>query len=57
VSILCTHGHLRVRAAGRDMNLPSGHVLVLAHDEPHDVEALEDSAFVLTVAGLERTSG
>jgi hypothetical protein len=32
-------------------------VLVLARDEPHDVEALEDSAFLLTVAGLERTQG
>jgi hypothetical protein len=29
-------------------------VLVLAADEPHEVEALEDSSFLLTVAGLHR---
>jgi hypothetical protein len=28
--------------------------VVLARDEPHDVEAVEDSAFLLTVAGLDR---
>jgi quercetin dioxygenase-like cupin family protein len=57
VSIHCTHGHLKVRAAERETSVPSGHVLVLARDEPHDVEALEESAFLLTVAGLERRQG
>jgi quercetin dioxygenase-like cupin family protein len=55
VSIHAIAGHLRIAAAGREVDLPAGHVLVLARDEPHDVEAVEDSAFLLTVAGLERT--
>jgi len=54
VSIHTTTGHLRVRTAGRDVDLPVNHVLVLARDERHDVEALEDSSFLLTVAGLRR---
>jgi quercetin dioxygenase-like cupin family protein len=54
VSIYTTTGHLRVRAADREVDLPMNHVLVLARDEPHDVEALEESSFLLTVAGLDR---
>jgi quercetin dioxygenase-like cupin family protein len=54
VSIHAITGHLRIAAAGRDVDLPAGHILVLGRDEQHDVEALEDSAFLLTVAGLER---
>jgi len=54
VSIHAIAGHLRIAAGGRDVDLPAGHVLVLARDEEHGVEALEDSAFLLTVAGLER---
>jgi quercetin dioxygenase-like cupin family protein len=54
VSIYTTSGHLRVRAADHEVDLPINHVLVLARDEPHDVEALEDSSFLLTVTGLDR---
>jgi quercetin dioxygenase-like cupin family protein len=54
VSIYTTTGHLLVRAADHEVDLPINHVLVLARDEPHDVEALEDSSFLLTVAGLDR---
>jgi quercetin dioxygenase-like cupin family protein len=56
VSIHTTSGRLRVRAPGRVVELPVNHVLVLARDEPHDVEALEESSFLLTVAGLQRQS-
>jgi quercetin dioxygenase-like cupin family protein len=54
VSIYTTTGHLIVRTAGRDVDLHTNDVLVLATDEPHEVEALEDSSFLLTVAGLHR---
>jgi len=54
VSIHAMTGHLRVRTAGCEMDLAAGHVLVLARDEPHEVEALEESAFLLTVAGFDR---
>lgn len=54
VSINVIEGLLRLRAAGRELDIPAGHILVLDHDEPHAVEAVEDSAFVLTVAGLDQ---
>jgi quercetin dioxygenase-like cupin family protein len=54
VSIYTAMGHLRVSAAGSTVDLPTNHVVVLARDEPHDVEAVEESAFLLTVAGLDR---
>jgi quercetin dioxygenase-like cupin family protein len=54
VSIHTTSGHLRVRTSGGNVELPVNRVLVLARDEPHDVEALEESSFLLTVAGIDR---
>ena len=53
VSIHVTEGQLRVSVAGSDVDVPAGSVLVLARGERHAVEALEDSAFLLTVAALE----
>ena len=35
------------------IDLPAGHMLVLERALPHDVEALEDSAFLLTIAWPE----
>jgi hypothetical protein len=35
---------------GRDIDLPAGHVLALDRAVPHDVQAVEDSAFLLTIA-------
>src|SRR5215471_4318944 len=52
VSILVSEGQLRVSVGGTDIDVPVGSVLVLARGERHAVEALEDSAFLLTVAGL-----
>jgi quercetin dioxygenase-like cupin family protein len=54
VSIYTTAGHLLVRTGGRDVDLHMNDVLVLRRDEPHEVEALEESSFLLTVASLER---
>jgi quercetin dioxygenase-like cupin family protein len=34
----------------REFDLPAGHLLALDAAVPHDVEALEDSAFLLTIA-------
>jgi hypothetical protein len=39
-----------VRAEGRTFDLPTGRLLALDHGLPHDVEALEESAFLLTIA-------
>jgi len=43
-------GHIRVRAQGRTFELRSGGLLALDQGLPHDVEAIEESAFVLTIA-------
>jgi quercetin dioxygenase-like cupin family protein len=50
ISIQTVRGHVRVRAAGRTFDLPAGRLLVLDRALRHDVEALEDSAFLLTIA-------
>ncbi len=43
-------GHIRMHAGGKAFDLPVGAVLALDRAVPHDVEALEESAFLLTVA-------
>jgi len=50
ISIHTVAGHIQVRAQGRTFDLPSGRLLALDRRLPHDVEALEDSAFLLTIA-------
>ena len=55
VTIHCIEGELRVHAGGREMRLPAGDVVVLARGEPHGVDALAESAFVLMVADLQRS--
>jgi quercetin dioxygenase-like cupin family protein len=52
VSLYAVTGNLRVLVDGRVVELPPNHALVLARNEPHEVEAVEDSSFLLTVAGL-----
>lgn len=50
ISIHVLSGHLQLRAAGRTFNLRPGGLLVLDHGVPHAVDALEESAFLLTIA-------
>ena len=50
ISVHVISGHLRLRAGGRTFSLRPGSLLTLDHGVPHDVEALEESAFVLTIA-------
>jgi hypothetical protein len=38
---------------GKVIDLPAGHTLALARAIPHVMEALEDSAFLLTIAWPE----
>jgi quercetin dioxygenase-like cupin family protein len=53
ISVHTVVGHIRMRAAGQTFDLPKGCVLTLDRAVRHDVEALEDSAFLLTVAPPE----
>ena len=50
ISIHTVRGHIQIRAGGRTFDLPADRVLTLDRGLPHDVEALEDSAFLLTIA-------
>lgn len=48
-------GHIRMHADGRTFDLPRGSCLVLDRSVTHDVEAVEESAFLLSVARSENT--
>ena len=50
ISIHVLSGHVQVKASGRTFSLRGGGLLALDRGMPHDVEALEDSAFVITIA-------
>ena len=50
ISIQVLSGHIQVKASGRTFNLRSGGLLALDRGMPHDVEALEESALILTIA-------
>ncbi|HKS74516.1 MAG TPA: cupin domain-containing protein [Terriglobales bacterium] len=57
ISVQTVEGHLRMHAGGQEFDLPTGRLLVLDRAIPHDVVALQDSAFLLTIAwpeGAER---
>lgn len=55
ISVQTVDGHIRMLAADKKFDLPKGRVLVLDRAVPHDVEALIDSAFLLTVVQPETT--
>jgi quercetin dioxygenase-like cupin family protein len=50
VAIHTVAGHTRIHAGDREVDLPAGHLLVLEKDLAHDVEAVTDSVFLLTIA-------
>jgi quercetin dioxygenase-like cupin family protein len=50
VSIHVLSGHLQVKASGRTFNLRAGGLVAFDRGIAHDVEALEESAFLITIA-------
>jgi len=50
ISIHTLQRRIQVRTEGRTFNLPAGRLLALDQGLRHDVDALEDSAFLLTIA-------
>jgi quercetin dioxygenase-like cupin family protein len=50
ISVHVLSGHIHLRAAGRTFSLRAGSLLALDQGMPHDVQALEESAFLLTIA-------
>jgi quercetin dioxygenase-like cupin family protein len=50
ISIQTLTGRLHLQVRGQMIDLPAGRVLVLDPDTTHDVEAIDESAFLLTIA-------
>ena len=50
ISVHVLSGHIQLRASGRTFSLRPGGLLALDRGVLHDVEALEESAFLLTIA-------
>jgi quercetin dioxygenase-like cupin family protein len=50
ISIQTVSGLVRLHLKDRTVDLPAGHVLALERDLTHDVEALEESGVLLTIA-------
>jgi quercetin dioxygenase-like cupin family protein len=57
ISIQTVVGHIQVRAQGRSFELRTGGLLALDHGLRHDVEAVEESAFLLTIAARSAKDG
>ena len=53
ISVQAVAGRIRMHVQDEVFDLPAGHLLVLERALSHDVEALEDSAFLLTIAWPE----
>jgi quercetin dioxygenase-like cupin family protein len=50
ISVYALNGHIRIHLPEQVVDLPAGHLLALDQCVPHDVEASEDSAFLLTLS-------
>jgi quercetin dioxygenase-like cupin family protein len=50
ISVHALNGHIRLHLPEQVVDLPAGHLLALDQCVPHDVEAAEDSAFLLTLS-------
>ena len=50
ISVHTLTGHIRLHLPDRIVDLPAGRLLALDQCVPHDVEAVEDSAFLLTLS-------
>jgi quercetin dioxygenase-like cupin family protein len=50
ISVQTLSGHVRLHLPGQVVELPAGHLLALDECVPHDVEAAEESAFLLTLS-------
>jgi quercetin dioxygenase-like cupin family protein len=56
ISIHTVRGHIRVQVQEETCNLVAGALLALDHRVLHDVEAVDDSAFLLTIAWPAQSS-
>lgn len=54
VTLHALRGRLRVRLPDETLELPTGSLIALDHTVVHDVEAVEESVFVLTLGWSKR---
>jgi quercetin dioxygenase-like cupin family protein len=57
ISVQAVAGYIRMHVAGQTFDLPAGHLIALDRAIPHDLQALEESAFLLTICwpkGVEK---
>jgi quercetin dioxygenase-like cupin family protein len=54
VSIQVLTGHIAVHVGTKTIDVPLGSLLALDRGLPHDVEALDDSTFLLSVCARQR---
>lgn len=50
ISVQTLSGHIRLQLPDQAVDLPAGHLLALDQCVPHDVEAVEESVFLLTLS-------
>jgi quercetin dioxygenase-like cupin family protein len=50
ISIQTLSGRLHIKLEGQTVELPAGHLLVLEKALSHDVNVIEESAFLLSIA-------
>lgn len=50
VSVQCIAGLIRMNVYGRDYDLPAGEAIAIGRGVGHDVRAVRDSAFLVTIA-------
>jgi len=50
ISIHSLQGKIRIHLPDQKVELPAGELMALDHGIPHDVEAVEESAFLITIS-------
>ena len=54
ISVHTLTGRVRLSVGKQQIDIPADHVVMLYSDQPHSVEAVVDSSFLLTIAWHER---
>ena len=53
ISVQVVTGHVLMHVEGQTFDLPAGHLIALDRAIPHDVQAVEESGFLLTICWPE----
>ncbi len=57
LSVQVVSGHIRMHVGEKLLDLPAGRLLILDRAIPHDVQAIEDSAFLVTLTAPDGNAG